>query len=49
MKELKAEQDLDFIMLCIVDILEEQNTTIVGNEDVTTLEAIFDTHVHENL
>lgn len=49
MKELKAEQDLDFIMLCIVDILEEQNTTIVGNEDVTTLEAIFATHVDENL
>lgn len=46
---LKKEQDLDFIMLCIVDIIEEKNTTIIGNDDIPTLEAIFQVSVKDNL
>lgn len=49
MKELKKEQNLDFIMLCIVDILQEKNTTIVLDEDTKTLEEMFTTQVSENL
>lgn len=49
MKELKSEQHLDFIMLCIVDILEEKNTTIILDEDTSTLEEMFETTVEDNL
>lgn len=49
MQELKKEQELDFIMLCIVDILQEKNTTIVLDEDTKTLEEMFQTNVNENL
>ena len=49
MKELKKEQNLDFIMLCIVDILKEKNTTIILDEDSNTLENMFQTQVSENL
>lgn len=50
MQELKQEQNLDFIMLSIVDILEEKNTTIVldGN-DTSILETVFDCRVEDNL
>ena len=48
-KLLKKEQNLDFIMLCIVDILEEQNTTIIGDEDIQDLENMFNLQVQDNL
>lgn len=48
LKELKAEQCLDFIMLCIVDILAENNTTLILEEDTGTLEAIFWVKVTDN-
>ncbi len=48
-QDLKQEQNLDFIMLCIVDILQEQNTTIIGNEDIKDLENIFEIKVKNNL
>lgn len=41
LKALKTEQQLDFIMLSIVDILAENNTTFILDEDAKTLEAIF--------
>lgn len=48
--ELKAEQNLDFIMLSIVDILEEVNTTIVlDGKDSEILEEIFACKVEDNL
>jgi manganese-dependent inorganic pyrophosphatase len=46
---LKADQDLDFIMLCVVDILSEKNTTIIWNEDAHALEAMFNVQVQDNL
>jgi len=49
MQELKKEQNLDFIMLSIVDILNETNTTIIWDEDTKTLEDIFGVHVQDNL
>jgi len=49
MQGLKTEQNLDLIMLCIVDILEEKNMTIILDEDTQTLEALFQTNVSENL
>ena len=48
LKDLKAEQQLDFIMLSIVDILAENNTTFILDEDVAILEAIFDIKVSQN-
>lgn len=49
MQELKVEQCLDFIMLSIVDILWETNTTITLNEDNSVIEDVFWGKVHENL
>lgn len=49
MKELKAGQNLDFIMLSIVDILWEANTTITLNEDNHIIESVFQVSVIENL
>jgi len=46
---LKSEQNLDFIMLSIVDILHEENTTIIWDEDTKTLEDIFGVPVQNNL
>jgi len=48
LQELKAAQNLDFIMLCVVDILKENNTTLVTDEDSATLENIFWVQVREN-
>jgi manganese-dependent inorganic pyrophosphatase len=50
MVELKSQQNLDFIMLSIVDILWEINTTIVldGN-DTEIIENIFWVKVTDNL
>jgi manganese-dependent inorganic pyrophosphatase len=48
LKELKIEQQLDFIMLSIIDILIEHNTTFILDEDSSTLEAIFGFQVKNN-
>jgi len=48
LKEIKVEQNLDFIMLCVVDILSETNTTFILDEDSNTLEAIFWVKVNDN-
>ncbi len=49
MQELKAEQQLDFIMFSIVDILGEINTTMILDEDSAIVEEVFDTSVTDNL
>jgi len=50
MQELKQEQNLDFIMLSIVDILWEKNTSIIlDGKDTEILERIFDCKVEDNL
>lgn len=42
LNNLKNEQNLDFIMLSIVDILNEKNTTIVANEnDAQVIKEVF--------
>jgi len=41
LRELKKEQNLDFIMLSVVDILKEKNISLVTDEDSKTLESIF--------
>jgi len=46
---LISEQNLDFIMLSIVDILEEKNTTIVWNKHAHILEEMFNVTVQDNL
>ena len=46
---LKLEQNLDFIMLSIVDILHEENTTIIWDDDTKILEDMFEVHVQDNL
>lgn len=48
--EIKKEQNLDFIMLSIVDILGEENTTIVcDGEDSKILSEVFNCEVKDNL
>lgn len=48
--ELKKEQGLDMAILCVVDILNETNTTIVWEgEDAEYLAEIFNTSVEDNL
>ncbi len=50
LKELKKEQNLDFIMLSIVDILGESNTTIVlDGHDSDLLSKVFHCEVKDNL
>lgn len=50
MQKLKSEESLDFIMLSIVDILEEKNTTIVlDGVDTEIVETVFQTTVNNNL
>jgi len=49
LKEIKEKDGLAFIMLSIVDILKEKNTTIVLDEDAPAIEKIFDTKVEDNL
>lgn len=49
MQKLKAEQGLDFIMLSIVDILWEKNTSIILDEDNSIIEEVFWGNVHDNL
>ena len=48
--KLKNEQNLDMVILCVVDILNEINTTIVSNWiDADYLAQIFNTKVEANL
>ena len=48
--KLKEEQTLDMIILCVVDILNETNTTIIGDwADADYLSEIFNTSVEDNL
>ncbi len=48
LNNLKNEQNLDFIMLSIVDILNEKNTTIVANEnDAQVIKEVFWAETHE--
>ncbi|MCD5374837.1 manganese-dependent inorganic pyrophosphatase [Candidatus Gracilibacteria bacterium] len=50
MQELKQEQNLDFIMLSVVDILGEINTTIVGDgNDSHVIETVFGVNIKNNL
>lgn len=50
LQELKQEQNLDFIMLSIVDILWEKNTTItLDGNDSDIISQVFHTPVSENL
>ena len=50
LKELKNEQNLDFIMLSVVDILQEINTTIVlDGDDTDIIEKVFWCKVQDNL
>ena len=49
-ESIKKDQNLDMIILCVVDILNEQNTTIVADgEDSEHLSKIFDVTVTDNL
>ncbi len=49
MQELKQEQNLEFIMLSIVDILWEVNTTITLEDDNKIIEEVFNVCVKDNL
>lgn len=50
MQELKIEQNLDFIMLSVVDILWEMNTTIVLDwNDSHIIETVFWVSIQNNL
>lgn len=50
LEEIKKEQNLDFIMLSIVDILGEKNTTIVcDGEDSKILSEVFHCKTQDNL
>lgn len=49
MQEIKREQNLDFIMLSIVDILWGVNTTITLDEDNWVIQEVFNVSVENNL
>ncbi len=50
MRDIRNENSLDFIMLSVVDILEEKNTTLIlDGEDTKILEDIFNISVSGNL
>ena len=49
-ESLKQSQNLDMIILCVVDIINEKNTTIVSDwSDAEHLSNIFDVPVNNNL
>ena len=49
LEKIKATDGLDFIMLSIVDIIGEKNTTLVLDwEDAGVVERVFDTTVQDN-
>ncbi len=49
LKEIKEKDGLTFIMLSIVDIIQEKNTTIILEEDASIIEEVFNTKVESNL
>ena len=49
LKEIKQNDNLDFIMLSIVDIIWEKNTTIALKEDSEIIEKVFNTKIEDNL
>ena len=49
LKTIKENDKLDFIMLSIVDILNEKNTTIILDEDAKIISEVFNTEVNDNL
>ena len=49
MRELKQEQNLEFIMLSVVDILWEINTTITLDEDTAVIEKVFWVTTQDNI
>ena len=50
LNKIKAEQNVDFIMLSVVDILNEKNTTIVANtDDEKTIKEVFHADTHDGL
>ena len=47
---MKSESNLDFILLSVVDIIWEQNTSLVLDwKDSEILEKVFNTEVKNNL
>ncbi len=48
LKELKQKNKLDFIILMVVDIINEKNTTIVLDEDGHILEEVFNCNIENN-
>ncbi len=49
LKKIKSQDNLDFIMLSIVDIIWEKNTTIILDEDKEIIERIFNIEIKDNL
>lgn len=50
MEEIKNESNLDFIMLSIVDIIWEKNTSIVlDGSDSSIVSEVFNTEINDNL
>lgn len=50
MQKIKKEAKLDFVMLSVIDILNEKNTTILSDEtDIKVIRDIFWTDVLDNL
>ncbi len=49
LEKIKKESNLDFIILMVVDIIAEKNTTIVLDEDKEILEKVFNCEVKDNL
>ncbi len=50
LNELKTEQSLDFIMLSVVDILQEKNISIIANEhDAHIVQEVFSAETHDGL
>lgn len=50
LNELKTEQSLDFIMLSVVDILQEKNISIIANEhDAHIVQEVFAAETHDGL
>ena len=48
LKKIKTENNLDFIILMVVDIIQEKNITIVLDEDKNILQEIFACEVKDN-
>lgn len=49
MKNIKEKDNLEFIMLSIVDIINEKNTTIILDEDKEVIEKVFSIKVENNI